>query len=82
VLTADGLALYFARRGVSQDIFVARRTRLDERFGTPMRIDELATPTDERPTWISADECVLYMAVTPAPGVGTATDLYFAERPR
>jgi hypothetical protein len=83
VLAADGLAIYFARRGPgSQDIFVARRQTLTEKFGTPTRIDELATPTDERPTWISADECVLYFSMAGAPGGYATTDVYVAERPQ
>jgi Tol biopolymer transport system component len=83
VLSADGLAIYFARRGsASQDIFVARRKSVEEKFGAPTRIDELATATDERPTWISADECVLYLTIAKAAGVGDANDVYFAERAR
>jgi hypothetical protein len=77
-MTADGLAIYFARRGVSQDIFVARRAAVNLPFGAPARVEELTTPADERPGWISPDECVLWFS---AVRTGSVTELYVAERP-
>jgi hypothetical protein len=76
VLTPDGLVLYFARRGVSMDIFVARRAALNVAFGAPTRIEELTTPGDERPSWISPDDCQLWYT---AFGTGKS-ELYIAER--
>jgi hypothetical protein len=77
-LTADGLALYFSRMvGTSKDVFVARRATLADPFGPATKIEELSTAQQEWPSWISADECVLYLTVEVAP----KKEVYVAERP-
>ena len=46
-----------------------------------LSMDELTTPADERPSWISTDECVLWFSAV-GRGSGTAvSELYYAERP-
>jgi hypothetical protein len=77
VITPDGLAIYFSRRGASQDVWTAHRTSLTERFGTPVRLAVIATDADERPTWVSADDCFLWLAR----GAGGDTRMYVAARP-
>jgi len=68
VLSADGLDIYFATtRGTSPlntDIWTARRTSSNEAFPAPHRIDDplMALDVDDWPTWISPDNCRLYMA--------------------
>jgi Tol biopolymer transport system component len=78
VLSANGLALYFTRAGATKDIFVARRKTVADRFGTPTRVEELATGKDEYPSWVSADECLLYLTVEST----LKKELFVAERPR
>jgi hypothetical protein len=81
VLTADSLAIYFARGGESDDIYVSRRTALNQPFGTPTRVDELSIKgVAEQPAWISPDECVLYMTSNGRPGSIGQSDIYIAER--
>ena len=78
VLSANGLALYFARSGASKDIFVARRKTVTEPFGAATRIEELTTTAHEYPSWISTDECMLYITMESA----TKKEIYVAERTR
>jgi len=63
VLAEDGLAIYFSRATKTRDVFVARRASTSERFGPAERVAELATDQDEWPSWVSADECVLYLTI-------------------
>jgi hypothetical protein len=63
------------------DIFVARRTAPNERFGAPERVEELSEPgVFDHPTWVSADECSIYFESVRRQGGGG--DVWFAERPR
>jgi hypothetical protein len=66
-LSADRLTVYFASdravAGVSggQDIWRARRSTVDDGFGTPTPVAELNSSADDLPGWLSADNCRLYL---------------------
>jgi Tol biopolymer transport system component len=64
-LSADGLSLYFAsKRSGNSELYVARRTSLDDDFGEPAAVPGAGvnTPSEERMPWLSADERTLYFA--------------------
>jgi Tol biopolymer transport system component len=85
VVSADGLWLYFASSrggGGAQgelDIWVAQRESLTLPFGAPVNVAELNTPSSDRPSWISADGCRMYLTSTRAGGLGDL-DVWRAER--
>jgi len=64
VISADGLALYYASDSAdgaaNLDIWRVSRAAPDGMFGSAVVVQELATASDELPTWISEDECVIY----------------------
>ena len=69
VITADGLTLYYAsdRAGGSGGPDVWKATRKDVAsltFNAPVHVPELDTASTDQPTWISADECVIYLQST------------------
>jgi hypothetical protein len=69
VITADGLTLYYAsdRAGGSGGIDVWKATRKvvgGPSFNAPVHVPELDTASTDAPTWISADECVIYLQTT------------------
>ena len=75
---ADQLVMYFAHGGAAYDIWVATRPDAQSSFGPGTMVDELNTPTNESPTWLSPDLCRLYFEreqATPAD-----FDVYVAER--
>jgi hypothetical protein len=81
--TADGKTVYFASTRAApmakglQDIWIARRSAITQPFGTPALVPELNSADAEYPTWISPDECVLYLhRATPR------NEIYVARRPR
>lgn len=63
VITTDGLTLYFASdRGGNVDVWRATRTdKMSPAFSPPVMVSELATNDPDTPTWISPDECVIYL---------------------
>jgi hypothetical protein len=65
VVSADGLVIYFFRddpdAGQNEDIWTATRASTTAPFDTPTRVDELATPQDDDPSWLSPDLCRLYL---------------------
>lgn len=66
VLSADGLTIYFGSSrpptAGGPDIWMATRTSTTAKFVNLKRVDELATPTDDTPCWLSVDECTLYFS--------------------
>jgi hypothetical protein len=66
LVTKDELVVYFAssRRGPGSRLDVYRATRASKTapFDPPVPVAELNTPADEYPTWISPDECELYLS--------------------
>jgi Tol biopolymer transport system component len=88
VLTHDGLTLYWSSTrtdGGAQggtDIWTATRPSTAGSFGTPVRVPELSSTTNESPSWIAPDNCSMLLqsdrAVTGALG---AADIFEAVRP-
>jgi hypothetical protein len=63
VITADRRTLYFAsnRSDAGDDVWRATRPAPGTAFGSATIVQELATNQDDVPSWISDDECVLYL---------------------
>lgn len=79
VISADGLTIYFARGGSERDVYVARRAKVSDPFGAPAAVGDVNTAADDRPSWISADDCVLYLSKADS---ATSDHLYVAQRGR
>jgi len=81
-LTPDQLAIYFAsnRTGANYEVYVARRSTKADGFGTPTLLTELTAPEQDWATWVSADECVLYMG-SDRTGSEGSHDIWVATRP-
>ncbi len=77
--SADGLTLVFSsNRIASLDLFVARRTRTTDNFGTPAAIASVNSSGADKGVAISPDGCELVFVTTRA----TADDdLWYAKRP-
>jgi hypothetical protein len=87
VLSSDGLALYFGSTrtddsgDVEGDIWMVRRDAPNAAFGPPTRIGALSSPGfADFPTWLSADNCRLYLSSTR--GGNGIFQIYVATRPR
>lgn len=87
VVAADDLTIYWGTNrsdggsdGVG-DIWVATRPSTSSPFGNPMRHGTLNTLSYEEPGWLSADQCVMYIASN-RPGGNGDQDIYVARRPR
>jgi hypothetical protein len=86
VVTADERTIYFAsnRKDLggtgSADIYMATRASSSQTFGNVARITELATSGEDEPSWISPDNCRLYL--TYRPDTSSPTGIYVATRPR
>jgi hypothetical protein len=62
-LTEDHLELYFGSDragGTGTDIYVATRASRTDEFGTPVRIDQLATPTPDDNPFVTADGLTMW----------------------
>jgi hypothetical protein len=83
VVSADELTLFFARRTTAnkQEVFVSTRAAATDAWGTPVEVPELNSPENDRPGWISADGCRIYISSQRANGAGLG-DLYSAVRPQ
>jgi hypothetical protein len=86
VLTDDGLAIYFTRRvrtlvgETAYEAYVATRASKTDRFSEPRTVPELMQPgTVTTPTWISPDNCRLYVTSDRA-GAPGEFDPYVASR--
>lgn len=80
VLSVDGLTMYLAstRTGsLDQDIWVARRPTQSAEFGAAERVGGLSSDNEDVPTWLSPDNCRLYL--TSKRG-GGARKVYLATR--
>jgi WD40 repeat protein len=80
VLTPDGKRIYYTL-GASPglDVVTATRTQVGDTFSAPTPLPALNSPEDDYATWLSPDDCRLYLHSS-RPGQG-GTDLYVAERP-
>jgi hypothetical protein len=63
VISPDRLVLYFAsnRNDAGEDVWRATRPSPSTAFGSATIVQELSTSTDEQPSWISDDGCVMYL---------------------
>jgi hypothetical protein len=79
-LSADGLTLYFRSdrpaAHAGYNVFVARRTTPTGVFDPPVEVGELNSAGDDGPSWLSLDQCRLYLSSNRA---GT-NDIYLATR--
>lgn len=81
VVTPDELTLYFASfpTSGSENIYVASRTSAAVGFSAPVELPSLTVSTGiDVPTWVSADNCVLYFTAGPAGHYR----LYVASKPQ
>ncbi len=85
VPSADGLALYFGtdRSGGqgSYDIWGSHRTTTADAFGAPTIVATVNSAELDFPTWVSADQCVLFLTSSRAGSLG-GRDIWQAERPK
>lgn len=67
VVSHDELTLYFASArtdGTAQggvDIWVSSRVSVNDEFQLPKAVDELNTAEHERPVWVAADGCEIFI---------------------
>jgi hypothetical protein len=87
VVTPDDLTIYFGSNRPSptaqgeQDIWMSTRASTNDPFPVPKNVSELNSPRLKAPTFVSRDQCALYLfAADPGPSDGTASQ-YVAERP-
>ena len=82
VLSSDELRLYFASdRSGGQgdlDVYLVTRPDVSAPFGPAVPVAELNTPQADVPSWISADDCTLYLS-SKRPGSG-GLDVWRASR--
>jgi hypothetical protein len=86
VVRGDGLEMFFASNreqvmypeGYTNDIYRATRVATTAAWGAPEVVMELAAPTNEGPTWISSDGCVLVFSGSRA-GAGSY-DIWMTTR--
>jgi hypothetical protein len=80
VTTTDELTLFFSsdRAGGigGNDLYVATRTSTADGFGVPANLQIVNTTSNESPSWVSADGCVLYFTRGPT----GAYDIYTTTR--
>ena len=64
IISADGLAIYFAHGPTvgDRDLFVATRASRSAPFGPPTLLDEASSTTEDNDPWISADQRTLLFA--------------------
>ncbi|HET7371856.1 MAG TPA: hypothetical protein VFJ20_00695 [Gemmatimonadaceae bacterium] len=81
VVTPDERVLHFGRLDASgaYQVWVAKRETTAAPFGPPQRVPELSTFAFQLPTWISADECEIYLMGTPT--WSTPPAIFRARRP-
>lgn len=85
-ISGDGLTLYYSSMRTDggalagTDIWRASRTATTLPFSTPTRVAELNTASNESPTWLSPDGCVIYIQTDRAGGTG-GQDMWEAVKP-
>lgn len=81
VLSFDGLVAYYATNRTdglgAYDIWRATRATKTSTFGNFQNLTSVNTPDYDAPSWISQDDCVLYLTHS---GAGEPSDIYIATR--
>jgi hypothetical protein len=78
VVSEDELEIFFmSKRTGSGDIYRATRATKQEKFSAPALITGLPTGNEERPTFLTADSCTLFVTIKNA---GGTFSLYRAAR--
>lgn len=82
VVSSDELRIYFRRTvGGELDVYTASRPTPVDPFGTATAVPALSLASlNEIPTWISPDDCALYVEIANAPGTAGGDDLYVSLR--
>jgi hypothetical protein len=78
VLSADELTLY-SSNGMGDDVLVATRADRNTPFGAGTPVNNINSPADDWPVYVTADHCVMYLASNRAGGLG-GTDIWVAQR--
>jgi Tol biopolymer transport system component len=78
VVTPDERTLYFK---LSNDIWTATRASPQDSFHDPSALTDLSTPGLDSPSWISDDNCVLYLTQQDRTQASLAYDIYSVARP-
>jgi hypothetical protein len=90
VLTPDERIIYFAHGPISSqsnwEIWRATRGNANDTFSQPQKVAELSHPALDAPTWVSADDCVIYFVSTRGADGGIVdaaapTAIFSARRP-
>jgi hypothetical protein len=77
VVTPDELTLYFS---LHNDIWIATRTSVKESFRDPTLLSGLSASGLDGPSWISDDNCVLYLSLQDTSVSSLAYKIYVAAR--
>ena len=80
VVTPDGLTIYFRSNRAAPlggyNIYVATRVDVTDPFSDVQLVPNVNTDADEGPSWISPDDCRLYLSSD----VAGSNDIYVATR--
>ena len=80
-LTADELDLYFSSNPNSNfDIWLAQRASKTDSWGTPVRVDELSSPSLDETPEVSADGLTIYFASDRPGGMLAGEHLWVSHR--
>jgi hypothetical protein len=79
VLSADELTLYYQLSSTEDDIRVTTRTATTGVFGPGVAVDNVNSPDDDAPVYLTEDGCVLYLRSDRAGGLG-GFDIWEARR--
>ena len=85
-VTADGLTIYYSSMRTDggalagTDVWTAKRASTGVAFGTPTRVAELSTASNESPTFVAADGCSIFLQTDRAGGTG-GQDIWEAIKP-
>lgn len=82
LLSGSGLRIYFSRQASNTShVWTATRTSPTGQFVDLQEVPEVNGPTRDLASWISPDECRLYISSV-RPGGKGGLDLYMATRPK
>lgn len=79
VISSNGLTLYYATGFDVYDIFVSTRSSRDVPFGVGLPVPNINSTESDRPLFVTADDCALFLA-SDRPGSVGGTDIWVAYR--